>query len=330
MRNSFQTSFLIIALIMATFVPIYDVKAGDIPLNDYVHEITITSTHATLGDFATITIPQNVTYKGQKWDKVLKKGMEVTIFAGYEGYNMNKEFQGKISRINPDIPITIECEDIADLKTNRFSKSWQNVNLKELIAHISGTIPNEARDIKVGKFLIQNETPARVLQVLREQYGLPSWLRDGKLYVGAKYYDKGNTLTVEAWKREGTQLEYRFKEDIKMLVKAVSILPDNKKLEAEAGEVGGDTRTYPYAGITDKVELKKLAEAQLAKIKLEGFTGSVATLGLPFSRHGDIISIVDKEYNGSRSGKYFIDKVQVNLGQQGFSRINTIGDRATT
>lgn len=327
MKTVFKFTFLI-ALFMATFIPIYDVKAGEISLNDYIHEFKVTSTHAQLGDFAKISIPKNVTYKGQKWENVLKKGMKVTIMAGYQGYPMHKEFEGQISKINPEIPITIEAEDISNLKQTPLSKSWANANLKEVIAFIAGDIPTQARDITLGKFLIKNATAAKVLQALREQYGLPSYMRDGKLYVGAKYYQKGNMITTEAWLRD-SQLDYRLKEDVKILVKAVSILPNNTKIEAEAGETGGDTRTYPFVGITSKEELKKLAELQLSKIKLDGFTGSITMLGLPYTRHGDIIKIIDKEDKG-RTGAYYIDKVEVTMGQNGYRRINTIGEKATT
>lgn len=322
--------FFSLILLMAHLIPFASVTAGGLQLDDYIHNIHIESTHTQLGDFADIQIPRNVTFQGERWDKILKRGDEVSIQLGYEGYAPNQEFKGKISHISPEIPITIHCEDIQDFKTRTINKSYQSVNLQEVTRLLAGDMPFVARDIDLGKFLIKNATPALVFQKLREDYGLASYIQNGTLYVGAKYANNNIiTHTFNAWCR-GSNLQYVLKEDVKIHVKCVStILETNKKIEAEAGEEGGESRTYPFVGITSKAELQKLANEQLAKISLDGYQGTLLTLGNPYVKHGDKVIIVDKEFEGLRTSKYFTDKIVVSYSKSnGYKRELTLGEKA--
>ncbi len=85
------------------------------------------------------------------------------------------------------------------------------------------------------------------------------------------------------------------------------------------GTPGGNTITIPYgrsseapATQADVDKIEELMEAwgvrRLADIHYEGYKGSITVMGYPYVRHGDQITIEDKNYP-ERKGKYMCNKV---------------------
>ena len=64
-----------------------------------------------------------------------------------------------------------------------------------------------------------------------------------------------------------SNLEWRNEDDEKLKIKAVSIRSDNTKLEVEAGDADGNTRTLYFFNIDDEASLKAKAEAKINELK---------------------------------------------------------------
>lgn len=303
---------------------------------DFVIDIKIVKTWKQLTQTAILKFPRNIVvrtsgddYSNKSLNEVIKKGDAVTIKLGY-GANMQTEFTGYVAYLKPNTPIEIQCEDeMWKLKQTTVKKSWKSVNLKTLVAEIAPDYQVNVLDIELGSFVINEATPAKVLNELKESYGLTSFFKDGVLNVGfpyavendrIKYHFQGNI------REDKINLEYKNADDIKLKVKAISILPSNKKIEVEIGDETGETRTMTYYNIKSESELKKIANAEIDKLKVDGFSGHFGAYGVPYADHGDVAELVDKR--NDKAGDHFIDKVVIDFGQSGFIRSLYIGKRA--
>jgi len=198
-----------------------------------------------------------------------------------------------------------------------------------LIAEIvpSG-IETNVLDSPLGAFKISNVTPAQVLKSLKDRYGFVSYFQEGILFVGFAYQNpNSNTIPLHFQKNVAdiSQLTYRFKDDNKIKVKAISILPDNKKLQVEVGDDDGEIRTLHFFNVTSESALKKRAEQEIEKLKVDGYRGSIKSFGQPFIKHGDVLDFEDDIFP-ERASANFVDKVVVNFNTSvGFKRTSTLG-----
>ena len=80
-----------------------------------------------------------------------------------------------------------------------------------------------------------------VLQKLKESYGLAMYFRGKVLYVGLPYSEQVTAEVDEPVIYDlqrnilSTELEYRRQEDIKIRLKAISYLKNNKKIKGGYG-----------------------------------------------------------------------------------------------
>ena len=115
------------------------------------------------------------------------------------------------------------------------------------------------------------------------------------------------------------------------MVKAISINAENKRTQVELGDSDGEVRTlHNYSGTTDKSVLKKEAEAELDRLKTEGYRGSIEVYGEPFTSHGYVAVLQDNDFP-ERASENFIDKEIIDFGyntQPAFKRTLTIGRKA--
>ena len=217
---------------------------------DFVNHIEISSSWKNLTDTAKITIPKNlyaqtpsglVTWEGKYLyarspvAPILMRGDRVKIELGYYykptpggDYvtELNTEFEGFITKINPKMPLVIECEDnmwllkqaqcpnkvfpqsewtvqkiVKYLLLNSSASTTDNYLNNTLLPAlkqfnvINGVGASETLETNVGDFRTQNETIAQVLQRLRKDYKLECFFRPNSqgefndLYVsGVVYY----------------------------------------------------------------------------------------------------------------------------------------------
>lgn len=292
-----------------------------------VHSVDIVSSWKELSDKCTIKLPSrgvlNVDSKLTEvsFEQKLKVGMGVKVELGYDN-EYATEFEGYLAEIKPGYPFELRCEDRMWLlkRDGNINKSYKSVKvsklLKDLVPDVQ--IDPDAPDVTIDNFLIERATKARVLQELKEKYGLAIYFRGNQLYAGLPYWDRINELAIFDLQANvvSDQLQYKRKDDVRLKAKAISILKDNKKVAVQVGDDDGEERTLHYRGISDKELLRKRAQSELDKYKYEGYRGSLTAFGLPVVRHTQAIELRDKKY-AERNGRYLVDSVKTSFSAGG-------------
>lgn len=317
------------------------VTIGNVKL-DNVSTAEINESILETSGTAKITLAKNFSkFRGKSILEQFKVGDPVEIQLGYND-KLKSEFTGFVTEIESDIPLIIHCEDaMYKLKQTNYTKAWISVTLKEVLtAIIPKTIKVECPHVPFGKFIIDNENAFVVLQRMQKDYGLYARLRDNVLNIEMAYvigdgvkeaheYIIGRNIKKNA-------LKYKSKDDFKLRVKATGRKFKGKE---KIDENGNHTETAEvivgckekeaqeihvrFNNITDKAQLKQIAESIYSKRAYDGYTGSITGFGFPRTRAGDAMVIKDTEYS-DREGKYLIEKVTISYGENGFERKNDL------
>ncbi|MCG9911842.1 MAG: hypothetical protein MH137_11125 [Flavobacteriales bacterium] len=307
---------------------------------DFVTQVKIVSGWKQFTDVAEITIPRNVTVadtgagikRGIK--NYIKQGDRVLIQLGYDG-NLKTEFEGFVSRVKPDIPMVIMCEDyMYHLKRVKVSKSFESVTLNDLVKYLVAEYHKTDRPrieyevtatTSIGSIVMEDVSIIKVLQELQVR-GFYSFFRSNKLFVGFQSDFGIGTRHNFGFQTNiiSNNLEYRLTDDLRFKVKATSHKPDGKKITVEVGDADGDQRTLQYYNLS-QAELKKHAEEDLKRMKRGGYLGSFTTFGIPFVQHGDLCHLTDNDYTERTNETYQADTITTAFGMQGFRRTIELG-----
>lgn len=303
------------------------IRIADFTFN-YATEVSISHAWSEQTSTCTITLPRNLRLQQQELKTLIKRGDKVTVQLGYDG-KLREEFRGYVARVKNTTPLEIECEDeMFQLKRYTITKTWSNTTLSQMAKDL---YPGQSKcfDAEIGSFSASKTTPALVLDQIKSDYSLKSFFRKGVLIIGLPY-DKA-TATEHKFKIQfnvidNNDLEFRRKDDYKIKVSAISILPSNQKIQIELGDKDGDERTLHFYNL-QKPALEKMAKQEMERIKYDGFTGSFTAFGIPPVEMGDIVELTDERYQDN-SGRYWVDKVEKTFGQSGFRRKITLGPQA--
>lgn len=308
-----------------------DIKIGETRFSG-VNEVSIGKTRKQIANTATIKLPNR--FNADFLVNKIKGGDIVTILLGYNN-ELKEEFTGYVRDITFSSPITIECEDeMYKLKRVKpKAKSFDSTTLKDVLKYLVPDITLvDIPEITLSPFYIfADKSVAHALQELRENFGLEVNFVGKKLFVGVPLTQGAKVNAPEVvYNLElnviDPQLQFRRKEDVRIKVEARSITGDNKVLTATVGDDDASTTTtLHFYNITVKAELERQAEEKLKAWKYDGFRGAITTFGLPYVEPGWVAKIIDRRYNNSRSGKYFIDSVTTTFGMNGFRREVEIG-----
>jgi len=291
---------------------------------DFANEIEIKKSRSVLTNTCTIKFPRKMVVLDGDINTILKRGSRVTVMLGY-GTDMHLEFTGYIARIGAKMPLEISCEDeMWKLKQNSFSKAWKKVSLEEVVKYV---YPGEARikDIDLGSFVIKKQSTALVFDKLKG-YGVQC------------FFDSEGVLVAEftsAARKEPNRVNYDFNknviennlefvtpDDLKVMVKGISKLPDGKKIEEEFGDKDGAIRSMNHVNM-DRKALKEVVEEDYKKLKKGGYKKNFKTFGIPYAEPGDIAIMHDKKYP-ERQGSYLIGEVHISSGTSGYRRDITL------
>lgn len=306
---------------------------GDFEFHNIV-SVTTKSSYESLTDTCKIVIPRKVQWEGKPIiagdNPPIKRGDSVTVQLGYDG-ELESVFIGFITDIKSGTPIEITCEDMMyKLKQTVVTKSYAQVNLKQLLSDILPTgTPFQCPDVNLGQFRISKASVAKVLDKLKSDYRIYSWFREGKLYSGLPIFPDLQKTLKFGFQQNITQdddLQYLRKEDVKLKVKAISMLPNNTKIEVELGDPEGEQRTLHYYNLS-KTALEATATREIEKLRYEGFRGKFTALGFPAVLHGDIAELADSNIS-DRNGKYIIKSVERNFGANGYRQIIELDKKA--
>lgn len=303
------------------------IEIGDLVFR-VVNQVSIKSSWKELIDRCTITLPKNIRLQGKDLRNFIKAGQKVTVKLGYDG-DLKTEFEGFVASFKTDIPFQVICEDaVWQLKQIPINKTYRTVKLASLL---SDMLPNgfefNCLDSELGPVRIDRQTVTGVLRDLRDKRAISSFMRGGKLEAGYPYpLSPPKRIYHNQKNLVSTDLEYKTKDQVRIRVKAVSIQPDNKKLEVEIGDPEGALRTLHFFNLGE-TELKETAKREAEKLRYEGYRGSITAFGVPFISHGDIAVLQDGE-RPERNGEYYVDSVETTFGMQGFRRKIQLGPKA--
>lgn len=294
------------------------------------NSVKITSSRKVIGDTAVIKLP-NYRSGSTKLDSLISEGDVVIIKLGYdEIYNV--EFEGYVSEIKPSTPLEIICEDeIWNLKQEQVSMSWKKTSLHNVLRYLVPDATIECLDIDLSPFRLDKVSKAEALAKIKREFGLDVYFRNKKLYVGFAYQEKGVKEVRYNFQKnvpKGDSLTYKTKKGVKIKVKAISILKNNKRIEAEVGDKDGELRTLHFYNITSQSDLKKIAEEKLDLLKYDGYRGKMKAKGVPFVTHSARAELNSDKFP-DRKGKYFIDEVITSYDGSGFKRELEIGKKAS-
>lgn len=307
-------------------LPICHIVIGSVTFN-FVNNVTIESSWEMLTDTATIVLPSKLKIDKDKIQDAFKKGDSVEISLGYDN-SLQTVFKGYLTRIKPSTPIELHCEDLMwKFKQINVNESFQGGDLATFLTPIFQPTPIDAFELIMAPFYASNVNAAQVLDKIKSDYSLYSFIRGERLVIG-KQYDPSNYsrhIFQLDYNMESDNLEFMTKEDVKISVKAISNNADGTKTEIELGEEGGDTRTLNFYNLPES-ELRKVAQKEMDRLIYDGWRGSFTAFGEPFVKHGDVVELRHTE-ESDKTGTYWVDRVNYSFGLDGYRQDITLGAR---
>jgi hypothetical protein len=300
---------------------------------NFASQLGINSSFKNLTDTATIQFPRNTKLIGGELRSFLKSGKKARLEFGYDGNHFH-QYQGYIRAVKPETPFQVELEDATWLlKQTSFSASYNQVSLTQLLQemltplNISFIAP---QTLALGKIRIEKTSIAKVLQHLKDNYGLFSFFVKNILYVGTpylsgfQYADQSPVIFDFQQNIISSNLEYSDQNDRKIKIEAIGIQANNQTIKTTIGDPDGETHTLHYYQINTESELKQHAEADYQRLNVSGYKGDFLAFGLPAVTHGMQARIQDSQFP-ERGGVYKIDSVESTFDTQGIRQKIELG-----
>ncbi|MEG2122087.1 MAG: hypothetical protein RRZ64_08540 [Rikenellaceae bacterium] len=257
----------------------------------------------------------------------IKVGDKVEIRLGYDGKN-NIEFRGYVKQINLRTPLEIECEDEFYKCRKRKINTSGTTTLKALLHKMDLSI-GFAEDLKLKNFVIADKSIAYVLSKLQGDYGLTVFFDlNSNIYAMRKARIYGDVVNYEFRRNviNDDDLQYLNNEDVKLEIKAICYKKDGTVVQASIGTAGGTSKTLYFYDIEDMSELKVMAENEMQRLSVDGYSGNITTFLLPNIEPCCLAEIKDNIYP-QRNGLYYVEGVKTKYGRNGGRRIIEIGQR---
>lgn len=297
---------------------------------DKVTEVEITRDTEKLTDECRLTLPKKI-----KWDGVaeipVQRGDTVKVWLGYDD-DLQLAFVGYVRDVGFKTPVVITCEDeMFKLKQMPAQKkAYKSVTIETLLKEQGITYGIKVMgEQSLGQYRVTADTVAALLGHLQEN-GIRSFFRyeNGApvLYSGVLFERESRPSQVFATGVNiisDQSLEQQKAENMRLHVKAVSLMPNNKKIRVEVGDADGERRTLHTYNKTES-ELKAWAEQEMKRLKRDGLTGSLTTFGY---RLVDKLDAVGIKIDGEKQGVYQVKKNVIKYGTGGFRQEITLGQR---
>lgn len=297
---------------------------------DKVTEVEITRDTEKLTDECRLTLPKQV-----KWDGAaeipVRRGDGVKVWLGYDD-NLQLAFVGYVRDVGFKTPVVITCEDemftLKQMPT--IKKAYRSVTLETLLKEqgLSYTL-RVMGEQNLGQYRVTADTVASLLGHLQEN-GVRSFFRyeDGSpvLYCGVLFERDSRPSQVFATGVniiDDQSLEQQQAKNMRLRIKAVSLMPNNKKIRVEVGDADGERRTLHAYNKTES-ELKAWAEQEVKRLKRDGLVGSFTSFGHQLVDKLDAIGI---KIDGRKKGVYQVKKNVIKYGTSGFRQEITLGQR---
>lgn len=308
-----------------------EIKSAKKWVFDKVASVEITRDIDTLTDTCVLQLPKKITWQGES-SNPLKRGDEVTVWLGYDD-ELQFAFRGFVTTLGLKTPITISCEDyMFKLKQQAaVKKAYKSATLEQILKDQNLGIKYKVfGEQSIGQYRVTADTVSGLLGHLKDHGGVRSFIRiendEPVLYVGVLFeHDKTHKQVFATGVNliDDSQLKVQNAADVKIKIKAVSLMPNNKKVRVEVGDTDGETRTLHAYNKKEK-ELKAWAEQELKRLKRGGLTGSFTTFGAELV---DKLDNVGVKIDGERKGVYQTQKNVIKYSTGGFRQEITIGSR---
>lgn len=295
-----------------------------------VTEVEITRDTEKLTDECRLTLPKKI-----KWDGAaeipVQRGDVVKVWLGYDG-DLQLAFVGYVRDVGFKTPVVITCEDemfkLKQIEAKK--KAYKSVNLETLLKEQGLNYPLRVMgEQSLGQYRVTADTVASLLGHLQEN-GVRSFFRyeDGSpvLYCGVLFERDSRPSQVFATGVniiDDQSLEQQKAENMRLRIKAVSLMPNNKKIRVEVGDADGEHRTLHTYNKTES-ELKAWAEQEIKRLKRDGLTGSFTTFGASLVDCLDAIGLI---IDGKKAGVYQVKKNVIKYGTSGYRQEITLGLR---
>ena len=291
---------------------------------DFVTAVEITRDTEKLTTEAKITLPKKMRWDGSA-DIPVRRGDSVRISLGYDD-NLQLAFVGYVRDVGFKTPIVITCED--DMFKLKQMPAYRSVTLETLLKDQGITYRlNIMGEQSLGAYRVTADTVASLLGKLSEQ-GVRSFFRyengEPVLYCGVLF--ERDSTPSQVFKTglniiSDQSLQQQKAENMRLRVKAVSLMPDNKKIKVEVGDADGEHRTLHTYNKTES-ELKAWAEQEIKRLKRDGLTGSFTTFGASLVDCLDAIGLI---IDGKKAGVYQVKKNVIKYGTSGYRQEITLG-----
>lgn len=298
---------------------------------DKVASVEITRDIETLTDTCVLQLPKKITWQGEI-SNPLKRGDEVTVWLGYNDV-LQLAFNGFITTIGLKTPITITCEDyMFKLKQQEAKKlTYKSATLEQILEDQKPGIKYKVfGEQNIGQYRVTADSVSGLLGHLKDHGGIRSFVRlendEPVLFCGVLFErDKKHKQVFATGLNliDDSQLKVQNAADVKIKVKAISLMPDNKKIKVEVGDTDGESRTLHTYNKKEK-ELKAWAEQELKRLKRDGLVGSFMTFGAELVDKLDNLGI---KIDGERKGIYQVQKNIIKYSPGGFRQEITLGAR---
>mgnify|MGYP004514823461 FL=1 len=301
-------------------------KSWQVP---FVTSVEITRDTEKLTDECKITLPKRIKWDGEAQIPV-KRGDSIKVWTGY-GEDLELAFAGYVRSVGIKTPIVLTCEDeMFKLKQMPcVKKAYKTVTLETLLKDQGLDGVKVFGEQNLGQFRVTDDTVAALLGRLQDS-GIRSFYRyeDGKpvLYCGVIFERDTKPSQVFATGVNiisDSNLEQQLAANIRLCVKAVSIMPNNKKIKVEVGDKDGEHRTLHTYNKSES-ELKAWAEQEIKRLKVDGLKGSFTTFGYRLVDKLDAIGI---KIDGNKMGVYQAQKNVIKYGTGGYRQEITLGQR---
>lgn len=301
-------------------------KSWQVP---FVTSVEITRDTEKLTDECKVTLPKRIKWDGEA-EIPVKRGDTIKVWTGY-GDDLELAFVGYVRNVGFKTPVVLTCEDeMFKLKQMQCTKkAYKTVTLETLLKDQGLTDVKVFGEQNLGQFRVTDDTVAALLGRLQEN-GIKSFYRyeDGKpvLYCGVIFERDAKPTQVFATGLNiisDSSIEQQYADNIRLSVKAVSLMPDNKKIKVEVGDKDGEHRTLHTYNKSEK-ELKAWAEQEIKRLKVDGLTGNFTTFSYKLVDKLDAIGI---KIDGKKMGIYQVTKNTIKYGSGGYRQEITLGHR---
>jgi hypothetical protein len=304
----------------------------------YATEVTGKSSFEQLTDVLTIRLPRPVDLPDADVRAAIPVGAPVTVQLGWPEVAMVTEFVGYVATVMADDPITIQCEDhMWPLKQISRTGLYPGGPLAPwLKTFLPQGITLVCPDVELAPYRFTRMTIASVLRGICSRVGLYPFFRlrypdaarlqtpTPELIIGLPYslgdrrqYSLDLNLDVPS-----QNLEYRLGSDYRFRVTAVNYLPSGSVQELVIGDADGADRTLTYRN-HPTAQLESAAKRDFARMKYDGYRGTIEAFGLPPIRPGDVLALTNS-LRPERTGEFLVDTIEWRWGQ-GYFRQITLG-----